>query len=90
MVFKTNVLLITICLFVLMIMSLEVDARDMPAGPSLPLLKSKEAQDTGGPLNDQIRPQWIGPVIQIGKNLGQTALSLCLDCDCCWPESYSP
>lgn len=42
MVFKTNLLLITLSLFVLLMMSSEVAARETPIGPSvIPVLKCK-------------------------------------------------
>nr|XP_009770761.1 PREDICTED: uncharacterized protein LOC104221394 [Nicotiana sylvestris] len=83
MVFKSNLLLIKFSLLLLLMIFSEVAARDMPAQPSHPLLKSNEAQDTTGSLNDPIKPNFVAPLIEYAAS---SAISHCIECNCCIPE----
>nr|BAG16402.1 HT-like protein [Nicotiana langsdorffii] len=83
MVFKSNFVLIEFSLLVFLMIFSEVAARDMPALPSHPLLKSNEAQSTAGSLNDPIKPQFLQAMIPIVADL---AINYCIECKCCIPE----
>ncbi|XP_075086458.1 uncharacterized protein LOC107801332 [Nicotiana tabacum] len=83
MVFKTNLLFIKLSLLLLLMIFSEVSARDMPALPSHPLLKSNEAQSTSGQLNEPIKPQWLYVVLPIVEY----AASYCIECNCCIPDN---
>nr|XP_016479045.1 PREDICTED: uncharacterized protein LOC107800395 [Nicotiana tabacum] len=78
MIFKSNLLLIKFSLLAFLMIFSEVAARDMPALPSHPLLKSNEAQSTTEMLNDPIKPQWW--------NFAGTIATFCIECRCCIPE----
>nr|BAG16405.1 HT-like protein [Nicotiana longiflora] len=83
MIFRSNLLLIKFSLLAFLMIFSEVAARDMPALPSHPLLKSNEAQSTAGSLNDPIKPQFFQALIPIVAHL---AINYCIECKCCIPE----
>nr|BAG16409.1 HT-like protein [Nicotiana tabacum] len=70
MVFKSNLLLIKFSLLLLLMIFSEVAARDMPAQPSHPLLKS----------------QWLNFVAPLIEYAASSAISHCIECNCCIPE----
>nr|BAE75844.1 PiHTL-B [Petunia integrifolia subsp. inflata]BAH56518.1 PiHTL-B [Petunia integrifolia subsp. inflata] len=82
MVLKTNLLLIKLSLFLLLIISSEVAAREI-TGPSFPLLATNEGLNTSWSLNDtMVKPQWFWSVVQVAEVI----YNLCQECNCCKPE----
>nr|BAE75843.1 PiHTL-A [Petunia integrifolia subsp. inflata]BAE75846.1 PiHTL-A [Petunia integrifolia subsp. inflata]BAH56519.1 PiHTL-A [Petunia integrifolia subsp. inflata] len=83
MVLKTNLLLIKLSLFLLLIISSEVAAREI-TGPSFPLLATNDQrQNTNGSLNDPtVKPQFMGTAVKVVEYI----LYLCDICQCCTPD----